>query len=24
VLAAAWPAWTGIRLKVVSALRNLE
>lgn len=24
VLAAAWPAWTGVRLKVVSALRNLE
>ncbi len=24
VLAAAWPAWTGIRLKVVTALRNLE
>ncbi len=24
VLAAAWPAWTGVRLRVVSALRSLE
>jgi putative ABC transport system permease protein len=24
LLAAAWPAWTGTRLKVVTALRNLE
>jgi hypothetical protein len=24
IMAAAWPAWTGTRLKVVTALRNLE